>query len=744
MNNERSKYIRVALGFGFLLLLVATSYSPVGLARGEGDDLVVARDVQQHKSVSSFLNRFIGESNEIADEPNEITDESALSRDNIWYAGTWDSLLYLKIRYPRTVAIRMKLLDQETHQPIKDVSVSIKGEYMQTLAGPGAQNQIDMRIFPDLRKAGPQRRKFGLDAISDSNGVVVFSLNWQKEYTWQDKTGDQASRSVGVGEIVRPDGIECAIRARIRHHDYKSVEVLVDFKHVADLKPGEDASNDAGRQTDSLRRGEIRPRSVKSIVLDLGKEFPDFKNKQSRRSEFFEKIRAEDYSMTYEEAKSAAQLESGSKCGPYFIYDLGEVLLERVEPQPEVREVINIAPETQVSDLVNVLVKDTNDLEAARDSQLKKSSDKPVEPNDQMKTGASSDSEELKDSSEAAQPGDQTKPIASTDTEKPKEPIETTKPSDRTSPIASANVEEPKDSPEVTKPSKPKSPVTSAIKEKPKDSVETVKPDDRTKPDVSAGTKEVKDSLQSEQPKEKIHSDPNEKIIDLGNGVTMKLALIPAGTFKMGSDPNEPVRDSDEGPVRGVRIDKPFYMGVCEVTQEQYEKVMKTNPSRYESPKYPVHMVSWYDAKEFCKALSNLVGGRFRLPTEAEWEYACRAGTTTTYYWGDNFDDRYAWSLRNSGVDLHEVGTRLPNAWGLYDMSGNLWEWCEDSYNERYPGSDGRISRRSLTDESYRVLRGGSWNVSHEFSRSANRSKNTPDTKKDYDGFRVVLEVNGN
>lgn len=704
MDAEKSKCIDIVPGFGFLLLLMAALYSPVVCARDGKRDLVVARDGQQQRTVSSFLDRIIGESDEIVEEPNEMPGEPAAFEENIWYAGTWDSFLYLNIRYPRTVAIRLKLLDQETHQPIKNSRVSLRGEYMQTLTGLGVRNRIDMKIFPDLRKVQPQRHKFALDTVSDSNGIVVFSLNWQKEYSWQDKTRDQESRSLGVVGIARPDGIDCAVRAQIRHPDYKYIELLVDFKHVANQKPGEDASDDDERQISERRRGEIEPRSVRAVVLDLGNEFSDFKNKRSRRSEFFEKIQSEDYSMAYKDIKSSTELEKKSKCGPYFVYDLGEVLLERVTPRVKVKDLGGMTQETETSDQVSVLVKDTNDLEEVQDSQQTKSPEKPIEPSDQIKTDTSAEPKELKDSPEATQPSKQSSPITSAITEEPKESMETVKPADQTKPVISALAKEPQ----------------------------------------AEGAKEVEDTIQPKQAEEKVYADLKEKIIDLGDGVTMKLLFVPAGTFQMGSGPDKSGSDSDEGPVHEVRIAKPFYMSVYEVTQEQYEKVMKTNPSRYKSPKYPVNMVSWYEAREFCRMLSSMVGGQFRLPTEAEWEYACRAGTTTTYYWGDSFDDRYAWCLSNSGMNLHEVGTRLPNAWGLYDMSGNLWEWCEDSYNERYTSSNRGVNRRSVTDEPNRVLRGGSWNVSHEFSRSANRSKNAPDTRKDYDGFRVVLDVNGN
>jgi len=152
------------------------------------------------------------------------------------------------------------------------------------------------------------------------------------------------------------------------------------------------------------------------------------------------------------------------------------------------------------------------------------------------------------------------------------------------------------------------------------------------------------------------------------NSIAMKLTLIKPGSFMMGSDSGIP----NEKPVHKVTLTEPFYIGVHEVTQEQYEKVMKANPAYFKGPKRPVEAVSWNDAQEFCRRLSKMENRRYRLPTEAEWEYACRAGTSTEYYWGSNFDPRYAWLTHKSGQATHDVGTRLPNAWGLYDMSGNV------------------------------------------------------------------------
>lgn len=608
MDTKKSKHTYTAMISGCILLPVAALYYPVICAGGEAGDLGKTGNVQKQTSVSSFLDQIIG-------EPNKTVDESdLLEEDNIiWYAGRWDSTLYLNARYPRTVAIRMRLLDKDTHLPLKGAGVSLKGEYEHKWTGPGAQNQIDMSIFPDLKKLKSQQRKFGLDAISDSKGLVVFSLNWQNEYFWPVKAEDKDSPTEGSRAFIHPDDIACTVRARIRHPEYKDIEIPVDFKRFVDLKP---------------------------IVLDLGEKFPDFNNKHSRRTEFFEKIRAEDYSMAYRIVKNPAILTTKTKCGPYLVYDLGKVLLECTTPQ------------TKVSRPGNTHTQEAVDTPEPRPSQQTKPSEKTVEQQDRTAQESKPDQKSI----------EQTKPGAQN---------------------AGAN---------------------------------------ERMPGVS-------------------HTNLQGKIIDLGDGVTMRLLLIPEGEFQMGSSLDEMGRDSDEGPVHKVRIDKPFYMGAYEVTQEQYEKVMGTNPSKRKGLKFPVHMVSWKDARVFCQKLSSLVGGQFRLPTEVEWEYACRAGTTTAYYWGSRFDDQYAWSLDNSKGTLHEVGTRLPNAWGLFDMSGNLWEWCEDSYHEHYPSSDEETDPRDSSDSADRILRGGSWNVRSLFSRSANRSRNTPDIRMDYNGFRVVLDL---
>ena len=213
------------------------------------------------------------------------------------------------------------------------------------------------------------------------------------------------------------------------------------------------------------------------------------------------------------------------------------------------------------------------------------------------------------------------------------------------------------------------------------------------------------------------------------NSVGMLLVPIPAGTFTMGEGKT----------AHKVTLTQAFYLGVYEVTQQQYEKVMGSKPSNFKGPQNPVEQVSWNDAVEFCRKLSEQEGVEYRLPTEAEWEYACRAGTTTKYSFGDIESELadYAWYDENSGDTTHPVGSKKPNAWGLYDMHGNVWEWCEDWY-ESYPSG-------SLTDPtgassgSDRVYRGGCWSIQLPiYCRSAFRYRDSPDDRIRNLGFRVL------
>jgi formylglycine-generating enzyme required for sulfatase activity len=196
-----------------------------------------------------------------------------------------------------------------------------------------------------------------------------------------------------------------------------------------------------------------------------------------------------------------------------------------------------------------------------------------------------------------------------------------------------------------------------------------------------------------------------------------------------------------ESPEHEVTIGKPFYMGKFEVTQEQYQQVMGANPSRFKGAKLPVERVSWGDAKEFCKRASAQCGLTLRLPSEAEWEYACRAGTRTNYHSGDTAADlaRAAWYDKNSGGTTHPVGQKEANVFGLHDMHGNVWEWCEDDWHENYQSGpkDGQAWINTPRGGS-RVLRGGDWYFNPGVCRSAFRIRSLPDYRDCSGGFRVV------
>jgi len=217
------------------------------------------------------------------------------------------------------------------------------------------------------------------------------------------------------------------------------------------------------------------------------------------------------------------------------------------------------------------------------------------------------------------------------------------------------------------------------------------------------------------------------------NSIGMRLRRIEPGSFIMGSEDG----DTDEKPMHEVTITKPFYIGVYEVTQEQYARVMGADRSRFPDPNRPVESVSWEEAKAFCRKLSENENAEYRLPTEAEWEYACRAGTRTVFHWGDSFDTGYFWCGYNSAHKPHQVGKAKPNPWGLYDMSGNVWEWCEDWYAENAYSSSEANDPTGPATGTRRVVRGGSWWGTPEDCRSANRLSYAPDGRRDTIGFRV-------
>jgi len=220
----------------------------------------------------------------------------------------------------------------------------------------------------------------------------------------------------------------------------------------------------------------------------------------------------------------------------------------------------------------------------------------------------------------------------------------------------------------------------------------------------------------------------------------MKFVWIPPGEFMMGS--NDGV--SYEKPAHGVAIRKGFWLGKYAVTQGEWESVMGSDPSRFisENLRLPVVYVSWNDVQDFIRKVNSRTGKRFRLPSEAEWEYACRAGTTTRYSFSDNESalNQYGWFKGNSGGRTHPVGEKLPNGWGLYDMHGNVWEWCEDCWNADYRGGSNDEGAMMTGDYSSRVMRGGSWGSEPRFMRSAYRTWLSADNLHHNIGFRLVQE----
>ncbi len=239
---------------------------------------------------------------------------------------------------------------------------------------------------------------------------------------------------------------------------------------------------------------------------------------------------------------------------------------------------------------------------------------------------------------------------------------------------------------------------------------------------------------------------PKALVVDLGGGVKMDFVLIPAGSFMMGS----PVagRDvfSDERPPHRVRITRPFYLGKYLVTQQQWQAVMGSNPSHFKGANNPIENVPWADYQTFLEKLNAKAPagtGKFQLPTEAQWEYACRAGSTTRYCFGDDRSQlgQYAWYSANSGGTTHPVGRKKPNAWGLYDMHGNLWEWCSDWYDGGYYVHSGTIDPAGPALGTCRVIRGGAWSYDALDCRSAFRGDFDLGGGLDFIGLRVACEA---
>ena len=225
-----------------------------------------------------------------------------------------------------------------------------------------------------------------------------------------------------------------------------------------------------------------------------------------------------------------------------------------------------------------------------------------------------------------------------------------------------------------------------------------------------------------------------------------EMVVIPTGSFLMGSPPDpfsdEKIGEDDEKPQRQVQI-KSFAIGKYEVTQEQYYALMRVNPSHFKGRTLPVEQVSWDDAQEFVKRLSAKTGKNYRLPSEAEWEYAARAGSTTEFSFGSAVGQLsdYAWYSDNAGGRTQNVGRKKPNAFGLYDIHGNVWEWTQGCWNSNYLDSPRDGSAWETGDCSQRVGRGGSWFNFATFLRSASRYR-YPSNYRGYDfGIRIAINI---
>ncbi|EXJ16808.1 formylglycine-generating enzyme family protein [Imhoffiella purpurea] len=247
-----------------------------------------------------------------------------------------------------------------------------------------------------------------------------------------------------------------------------------------------------------------------------------------------------------------------------------------------------------------------------------------------------------------------------------------------------------------------------------------------------------------------VQAEPPETYTD---ALGMRFRLIPAGSFQMGCDASRDDCDATEVPAHRVTFSAPFYLGVTEVTQRQWEAVTGENPSHFKNPDNPVEQVTWEDAQTFVRTLNrraDLEGG-YRLPSEAEWEYAARAGTRTHYWFGDGEDDRdlirNIWYLDSSREHPHPVGLKPANPWGLHDILGNVWEWVGDCYHPNYEGAptDGsawttdcqRLGNGKLT----RILRGGAWYLYPNGARSAFRFRYDPSVRHYGFGLRLARSV---
>ncbi|WP_099468967.1 formylglycine-generating enzyme family protein [Konateibacter massiliensis] len=231
---------------------------------------------------------------------------------------------------------------------------------------------------------------------------------------------------------------------------------------------------------------------------------------------------------------------------------------------------------------------------------------------------------------------------------------------------------------------------------------------------------------------------PEEIRIELSAGVSMEFVLIEAGSFFMGSYEGE--GDEDEQSRHKVTITEAFYIGKYEVTQKQWNLVMGDNPSHFEGTDNPVDTVSWTDSVAFTEKLSELAQRNITLPTEAQWEYACRSGSDTKWFFGASEESagEYGWIDSNAQGTTHPVGLKKPNPWGVYDMYGNVQEWCLDWYADSYSGTASK-DPQGAKDGASRIIRGGGWGDFPDNARSAYRNASGEEIENDGIGFRCVM-----
>ncbi len=227
----------------------------------------------------------------------------------------------------------------------------------------------------------------------------------------------------------------------------------------------------------------------------------------------------------------------------------------------------------------------------------------------------------------------------------------------------------------------------------------------------------------------------------MGQSDAGRTALINLLIAQNGKKYGKPIYDkwySDERPPHRVRV-RSFWIATYPITQKQFREVMDRNPSHFEGDNLPVESVTWHEAMAFCEKFSAAYGVTARLPYEAEWEYACRAGTRTIYYWGNRMDERYCWYMSRGGATTHPVGKKLPNAWGVYDMSGNVKEWCMDWHDNNYYSESPSENPQGPASGDQKVNRGGAWYSPERDLRSAHRDGFNPAHASNVIGFRIVI-----